>query len=181
MLDSFMLDQIKTLPEAYQKYLTGDSVSLITNTFAESHNLESQQKNVLANGFNLYLILLFNKKDFINFLTSELNFTHKDSLLLHLAMSAALPKEVNDILDEFDKLTQNENTFKDLSEDIATAEKELQSLRSMQTMASDEKSTPTPARLSSNGELPAFPSMQADLLQKNNPVSQETPKWGSDN
>jgi len=99
-------------------------------------------------------------------------------------------KMTGDLLDFFTPLTDpnwqppeeipNGNTLS-VQEEITETEREIQSLSAVHSMASDEKSPASQSAQAPDTEPPAFPSMQADLLRKNNPADSDSPKWGSDN
>jgi hypothetical protein len=100
MSNADIKQRLNQLPEGYRKYVLSDMPRIISDTFAEAHQLDEARTLALENGFALYLLFFINQSEFADFIVKECGLEIDTARVLAAGFHTALQPDIQAFHDE---------------------------------------------------------------------------------
>lgn len=167
MLDQTIIDRFNELPESYRSFITGDFVEQAIKTFGTSLDFTESDKLNLKNGLIFRLLFIFDKNDFIEYMTTSTNF----SVAEITPVIEVLLKSMPDFTENSIYQQARKEDVSTLSEELNEMEETLKTLHSIRTMDEDMDAAKQEDRVHKSSQDAIF-SKQTKL-----PQHSDTPRW----
>jgi hypothetical protein len=130
----------------------------------------------LENGIVLYLLLILNEEEFVEFIQRNCSFDISTAKEVYDCLELTLPEQIRQMRQLASiQLTLSQTQPTNLDSEIKAAEHDLASLQAVRTMTSDMRA------LGHADDVPVYRSLQEDILAPTpSPDTPTTPRWDSE-
>lgn len=190
MNDQLINQRLSSLDPEYRSFVESEFVTNVAQVFAEELGVTGRSVEVLENTFFLYLLSLLTFENAAGFIRNGCNISEEDAEDILYAFEAGLPENLPKLLrEEHEKMFPE--TPQSLASEIEEAEKTLDSIEGIRTMAGDmaiAKEHSVPVYQSSQDQLLARQSMPTPIPTEpptSTPIAPQTPappsgpQWGT--
>lgn len=140
MPNSILSQRAEKMEPIYRDYILSGDISVISNEFSQSHNLDKNSATALENGIFLFALFFIDKKSFIKFVMENCDLREHEANVLVEAILLSFPINIREMHKRTSLLIFSEeinNT--DFTSDIAETEAAISTLETIRTMAKDNQ------------------------------------------